>query len=500
MTEESISKTILNHIDKPIFKLVGEAAASIGQSCHVVGGFVRDILLGRENKDLDFTTVGSGADLANAVASRLGKKCHVKIFKSFGTAQVHSGKLDLEFVGARRESYRAGSRKPLVENGTFEEDLARRDFTVNAMAISLTPDSFGELIDLFNGKEDLENRIIRTPLEPDRTFSEDPLRILRAIRFATQLGFDIHPDTFESIKRNAATVLTLSGERIAEELNKMMMTPRPSVGWWLMHNSGVLNVLMPEIEALYGVDIVNGRAHKENFDHTMQVLDKVASNGGHLWLRWAALLHDIAKPRTKKWDNTHGWTFHNHNFIGARMIKPMFKRLKLPLNADLKYVEKIVELHMRPVALVEDTVTDSALRRLATDCGDQTTLDDLMVLCEADVTSKNPKKVQRCLENLALVRQKIDELKARDEVKNYLPPVNGLVIKRVFGIGDGPEIKNVTTALKNAYLDGIISRDYDENFDYMLNVVAPQLNMSPVDTTRHSDSDVKKKNNQESNN
>ncbi len=493
----STSYNLKAKLDDPVFQLVGREAARLGQSCHVVGGFVRDLLLGRHSKDIDLTTVGSGVKLATAVAKSLGPHTHLNVFKAFGTAQVKRGDIELEFVGARKESYRAGSRKPEVDSATFEEDIDRRDFTINAMAISVTPDNFGELIDLHDGLTDLMEHIIRTPLDPDRAFTEDPLRMFRAIRFAAQLDFDIHPDTLDSIKRNAAQASTLSGERIAEELNKTMLAPRPSKGWWLMHETGLLSVILPEVEALYGVDSVNGRAHKENFDHTMQVLDKVAAASDNLWLRWAALLHDIAKPKTKRWDQVHGWTFHNHNFIGAKMVPKIFRRLKLPMNADMKYVSRMVELHMRPVSLVEETVTDSALRRLATDCGDEQTLNDLLILCEADVTSKNPLKVQRCLDNLALVRHKIDELKARDEIRNYRPPVNGLVIKRVFGIGDCPVLGDVTVALKEAYLDCVITDDYDENFDYMLSTVAPALGLTPVDTTRHAPGDVKQKKNKD---
>lgn len=493
MNQEKTEAKINNHIDRELFHLIGDAAASLNQSCHVVGGYVRDLILDRPSKDIDVTTVGSGELLAKTVAKKLGKGTHLNVFQAFGTAQVKKGDVEIEFVGARKESYRAGSRKPQVETATFEEDIARRDFTINAMAISLTPDNFGHLIDLYGGLDDISAQIIRTPLEPDRAFTEDPLRMLRAVRFATQLDFTIHPHTLDSIKRNAAQVKTLSGERIAEELNKMMKSPVPSKGWWIMHQTGLLKEILPEVEALYGIDTVNGRAHKENFDHTMQVLDKVAAVSDNLWLRWAALFHDIAKPVTKRWDGTHGWTFHNHNYIGAKMIPGLFRRLKMPMNGDMKYVRQIVELHMRPVSLVEETVTDSALRRLATDCGSEDTLRDLLILCEADVTSKNPRKVQRCLDNLALVREKIEELKARDEIRQYLPPVNGLVIKRVFDLHDSPMLKNVIQTLKEAYLDGIITNDYDENFDYMLSTVAPAFNLKPVDTNRHAPSDIKQK-------
>ena len=485
--------SIHNAINTPLFHLICDAAASINQSCHIVGGYVRDLLLCRDSKDIDITTVGSGIDLATAVRKRLGHGAYLNVFQAFGTAQVKQDDIELEFVGARRESYRSGSRKPIVENATFEEDIARRDFTINAMAISLNRHNFGSVIDLFGGLEDLQNKIIRTPQDPDRAFTEDPLRMLRAVRFACQLGFTIHPDTLSSIKRNHNEVATLSGERISDELNKIMKTKQPSLGWKLMLDTGLLKVIMPELQRLHGVEVMNGRAHKENFDHTMQVLDKVAAYSDNLWLRWAALMHDIAKPDTKKWDDNHGWTFHNHNFIGSKMVPRIFRRLKLPMNADMKYVAKLVELHMRPVALVEETVTDSAIRRLATDAGDEQTLNDLLILCEADVTSKNPRKVEQCLSNLKIVRQKLLQLKERDEIRNYRPPVNGLVVKRVFGLTDSPILKDVINALKEAYLEGIITTSYDENFDYMLETVAPQLGLKPIDTNRHCPSDIKTK-------
>ena len=351
-------------IDRPIFHLVGNAADSLGREAYVVGGYVRDLLLGRHSKDIDFLTVGGGIELAREVAQRLGPKAQVHVYKNFGTAQVHSGDDELEFVGARRESYNRDSRKPIVEDGTLDDDISRRDFTINAMALSVNSTSFGELVDRFDGIGDLERRVIRTPLDPDITFSDDPLRMMRAIRFATQLDFTICPETFGAIARNAQRLEIVSRERIATELQKIMRSPRPSIGWELLLSTGLLKIIMPELDAMKGVEVVKGRGHKDNFEHTMIVLDRVAAASENEWLRWSALLHDIAKPVTKRWDDAVGWTFHNHNFIGAKMVERIFRRLRLPMNEHLKYVAKLVELHMRPIALVEDGVTDSAVRRL----------------------------------------------------------------------------------------------------------------------------------------
>lgn len=482
---------LANKIDSKIFHDVGAAADTLSRECYVVGGYVRDLFLNRHSKDIDFVTVGSGIELAEEVARHIGPKARLTVFRNFGTAQVKFRDTELEFVGARKESYRSDSRKPIVEDATLEEDISRRDFTINAMALCVNEGRFGELVDLYDGVGDLERRIIRTPLDPDRTFSDDPLRMMRAIRFATQLQFDIFPETFEAISRNKERIGIISGERIATELNKIMMSPTPSIGWVLLLKSGLLHYILPELEALHGVSTVNGRGHKENFSHTMQVLDKVAAASDNLWLRWAALLHDIAKPKTKRWDERLGWTFHNHNFIGAKMIPGIFARLKLPLNDNMKYVKRLVELHMRPVSLVEDTVTDSALRRLGSDS--QGSLADLMILCEADITSKNPEKVRRCLENLALVKEKITDLGLRDQRREYQPPVNALVYKRVFGLADGPVLNEIKTALKEAYFDGRVTTDYDDNFRYMLETVAPALGLTPVDTAPHAPGDIKEK-------
>ena len=367
------------HIDSAVFHDVGAVADNMGMPCYVVGGYVRDIFLCRHSKDVDFVTVGSGIDLATAVSARLGKDAHLSVFRNFGTAQVKTHRVELEFVGARRESYSHDSRKPVVENGTLDDDLSRRDFTINAMAVCVNEADFGQLIDPFNGIGDLDNQIIRTPLDPDITFSDDPLRMMRAVRFATQLGFTIFSDTFQAIVRNAARIEIISRERIADELNKIMASPVPSIGWSLLHNCGLLKFILPELDAMRGVQTVGGRGHKDNFLHTLTVLDNVARQSDNVWLRWAALLHDIAKPVTKRYDPRQGWTFHNHNFIGAKMVPRLFRSLRLPLNEKMKYVQKLVELHMRPIALVEDEVTDSAVRRLLFDAGND--IDDLMMLC-----------------------------------------------------------------------------------------------------------------------
>lgn len=380
----------VNAIDIPEIRLVGAAADRIGRDCYAVGGYVRDIFLHRHSKDIDFVTIGSGIEVAEAVARTLGKGTHLSVFRNFGTAQVKRGDLELEFVGARKESYSHDSRKPIVEDGTLEEDLSRRDFTINALAVSVNADTFGELIDMFDGLEDMAMKIIRTPLDPDVTFSDDPLRMMRAIRFATQLEFNIHPDTFAAIKRNAERISIISRERVADELMKIMASPVPSIGWKLLADCGLLRLIFPELAAMRGVETINGRGHKDNFFHTLAVLDKVAAKSADVWLRWSALLHDIAKPVTKRWDDSIGWTFHNHNFVGSKMVPRIFRALKLPLNEKMKYVAKMVELHMRPIALVEDEVTDSAVRRLIHDAGDD--INDLMTLCEADITSKMLKR------------------------------------------------------------------------------------------------------------
>ncbi len=468
---------IVTKLDTPLYHSIGAAADSIGRECYAVGGCVRDFFLERPSKDIDFVTVGSGIELAEIVAERLGKGTHLCVFRNFGTAQVKRRDIELEFVGARRESYDRNSRKPVVEDGTLEEDLSRRDFTVNALAICVNAGRFGELIDLFGGLADMERRILRTPLDPDITFSDDPLRMMRAIRFATQLEFTIYPETFEAIRRNAERIRIISHERVIDELMKIMQSARPSIGWDLLLKSGLLQIIFPELAAMKGVEVVKGRGHKDNFYHTLAVLDNVAAKSDNVWLRWAALMHDIAKPVTKRWDEKTGWTFHNHNFIGAKMVPRIFRRMRLPQDAKMKYVAKLVELHMRPIALVEDEVTDSAVRRLINDAGDD--LEDLMALCEADITSKNQEKVRRILENFALVRQKMVDLNERDHIRNFKPPVDGNEIMETFGITGGPLIGTIKSTIKNAILDGLIRNDYEEARELMMKVAA-EHGLSPI--------------------
>ena len=464
-------------IDTPLFHSVGSIADSMNRQCYVVGGYVRDLFLCRHSKDIDFVTVGSGIEVAEAVARHLGRGARCNVFKNFGTAQVKFRDTELEFVGARRESYSHDSRKPVVEDGTLDDDLSRRDFTINAMAMSVNRDNFGELIDPYDGVGDLARQLIRTPLDPDITFSDDPLRMMRAIRFATQLGFTIYDETFEAISRNASRIKIISHERIADELMKIMSSPVPSIGWTLLTNCGLLSYILPELEAMKGVETVNGRGHKDNFYHTLTVLDNVARKSDNVWLRWGALLHDIAKPVTKRWDGKSGWTFHNHNFIGAKMVPRIFRNLRLPLNEKMKYVQKLVELHMRPIALVEDEVTDSAVRRLLFDAGDD--IDELMTLCEADITSKNQVKVRQFLDNFALVRRKMVELEEKDRIRNFQPPVSGEEIMEIYGLSPSREVGQIKESIKNAILDGVIPNERDAALEYM-HQVAAKMNLHPL--------------------
>ena len=468
---------IAEHVNLPVMKLVGEVADELHRECYVVGGYVRDIFLERPSNDMDFVTIGSGIEVARSVAHRIGKRAHLAVFKTYGTAQVKTRQWELEFVGARRESYHRDSRNPIVEDGTLDDDQKRRDFTINAMAICLNKDRYGELLDPFDGIGDLERRIIRTPLDPDITFSDDPLRMMRAVRFATQLDFEIYPETFDAIRRNASRINIITRERIAEELTKIMRSAHPSRGWMLLDQCGLLQLIFPELAALKGVETVNGRGHKDNFMHTLQVLDNVAAASDDVWLRWAALLHDVGKARTKRWDPQLGWTFHNHNFIGEKMVPKIFAKMRLPLNDHMKYVKKLVGLHMRPIALVEDEVTDSAVRRLLFDAGDD--IDDLMILCKADITSKNENKVQRFRENFDLVKRKLVDIEEKDRVRNFQPPVDGEEIMATFGLAPSRPVGYIKDAIKDAILDGEITNDYASAYRLML-VKATELGIEPV--------------------
>lgn len=468
-----------SQIDLPVLHLVGEEADKLHLECYVIGGWVRDQILHRDSKDIDIVVVGSGIVLAEAVARRLGKGSHLAVFKTYGTAQVKNHDIELEFVGARRESYRKESRNPIVEDGTLEEDQNRRDFTINALAICLNKNRYGEMLDPFDGIGDIERQIIRTPLDPDITFSDDPLRMMRAIRFATQLDFHIHSETIEAIRRNRERIDIITKERIIDEINKIMLSPRPSKGWRLLDETGLLALVFPELAALKGVETKEGRGHKDVFYHTLQVLDNVATlqneeilkgqindqTASILWLRWAALLHDIGKPRSKAWDPQAGWTFRNHNYIGAKMVPRIFKRLKLPLNDKMDYVAKLVDLHMRPINLIEDTVTDSAVRRLLFEAGDD--IDDLMLLCDADITSRNAQKVERFHRNYELVRRKMVELEERDRIRNFQPPVKGDEIMQLLHLEPCSLVGELKNAIKEAILDGVIQNDYNEALAYL---------------------------------
>ena len=456
-------KYSLNH---PIFRKISECADKLNLPCFVIGGFVRDLILQRESNDIDVVVLGSGIEMATELKNTLGKGTYLSVFKNFGTAQIKHKDIEIEFVGARKESYRRESRKPIVEDGTLEDDQNRRDFTINAMAICLNKDRFGELVDPFNGVRDIELKIIRTPLDPDITFSDDPLRMLRCIRFATRFKFSIEQRTFEALSTNKERISIISQERITEELNKILLTEKPSIGFMLLDKCGLLDIILPEVAALKGVETINGKAHKDVFYHTLQVLDSVAQKSDNLWLRWAALLHDIGKPATKKFDEKIGWTFYNHNYIGEKITAKIFKRLKLPLSEELRFVQKIVNLHMRPIALVEDEITDSAVRRLLFEAGDD--IDDLMMLCEADITSKNEEKVKRYTQNLHIVRQKLKDIEEKDHVRNFQPPISGEEIMSTFGLTPCAKIGEIKNAIKNAILDGVIPNEYEAAYKFMM--------------------------------
>ena len=454
-----------NCLNDKIFNLINELADEEKVRAYVIGGYVRDCILGNPSKDIDVVVLGSGIDFAEKLAAKAGK-VKVSYFKNFGTAMLRYHGLEIEFVGARKESYRLESRKPIVEDGSLEDDQNRRDFTINALAFGLNSDNFGELSDPFNGISDLKKKIIRTPLDPDMTFSDDPLRMMRAVRFATRLGFKIDGPTFEAIKRNCERIRIVSAERITDELNKIIQTDKPSVGFVMLEACGLLRLIFPELYELKGVEVKKGRKHKDNFFHTVRVLDNVASKSDNQWLRWAALLHDVAKPATKKYHPESGWTFHGHDFLGSRMIPGIFRKLRLPMNEKMKYVQKLVALHLRPIALVHEQVTDSAVRRLLLEAGDD--IDDLMSLCEADITSKNEETVQRHLENFAGVREKMKEIEAKDSLRNFQPPVSGDDIRSAFDIEPGPIIGDIKNAIKEAILEGEISNNRSEAWDYML--------------------------------
>ena len=444
-------------LDKDIFKTIGRVADHLHMECYVVGGYVRDLFLERASNDIDVVVVGSGIRVAEELKGQLGRKAHLSVFRNFGTAQVKYRDLEVEFVGARKETYSHDSRKPHVEDGTLEDDQNRRDFTINALAICLNHDRFGELVDPFDGVYDMEDGIIRTPLDPDITFSDDPLRMLRCIRFATQLNFYIEDETFDALGRNAERIKIISGERVMEELNKIMATPTPSKGFVDLHRCGLLQILMPELTNLDIVETRNGKKHKNNFYHTLEVLDNVARHSDNIWLRWAALLHDIGKTKSKRWDPLQGWTFHNHNFIGAKMVPPLFRRLKLPMDAKMKYVQKMVDLHMRPIVIADEEVTDSAVRRLINDAGDD--IDDLMILCEADITSKNHERKQRFLDNFAAVRVKLADLKERDYKRLLQPVIDGNEIMEMFHLQPSREVGTLKQTLKDAVLDNRVPNE-----------------------------------------